>query len=507
MMTVKDITELRKSGELDRAYEEARALYESDPEDRYARIALAHCVKALMERAASEGDVESLADRLEEYGALHLEDIEEEEMNNRAVWAVRAFMIGMKENERYDPEAVDRLADAVKKIAFMAPHRYYSILLDSFLRAKDADGAPWPGLADFVKWWGIGNLTPEDYTRARLNNGMTVASLAERLFTAYSKSLIACLEEGRCADDAEDFVTILDTHLTEHPEFQNTLYQKIQLLKALGRTEEAAAVARDFVRGRQNDFWAWSTLGDLSDDEDLRLSCYCRALRCKANPAFLGKVRYKLAVMMYHCGCLPEAKREFMNILDLYGAKGWHIPANLTAITSQKWFAETQEAESNVLFYMAHLGPAEDFLFGDKPEVAILITGVNQQKNTCSFITEDRRRGFFMTKNMRERFAECQIYRVRFAAEPGEKSAARLATCQRVTDITPYDGIFFKRVTGRLNRRPGQAFAFVDDIFIDGKLLAPGMDGGVDVSLTAVLYYHMKKEVFGWRAVSVQFAN
>lgn len=122
--------------------------------------------------------------------------------------------------------------------------------------------------------------------------------------------------------------------------------------------------------------------------------------------------------MMYHSGCLPEAKREFMNILDLYGSKGRHTPANLSAITSQKWFADTEEAESNVPFYVSHLGPAEDFLFGDKPAVAILITGVNPQKHTCSFITEDRRRGFFMTKNMRERFAECQIYKVRFVEEP-----------------------------------------------------------------------------------------
>lgn len=507
MMTVKDITELRKSGELDRAYEEARTLYESDTDDRFARITLAHCVKALMERAAAEGDVESLASRLEEYGSLRLGEIDEAEMNNRAAWAVRSFMIGMKENEQHDMAAVDRLAAAVEKIVFKKPHRYYSILLDSFLRAKDADGNPWPGLAGFVRWWGIDNLMPEDYNRARLNNGMTVASLAERLFTAYSKSLLAELAEGRCRDEAEDFVALLDVHLDEHPEFQNTLYQKIQLLKALGRTDEAAAVARDFVRFRQNDFWAWSMLGDLSDDEDLRLSCYCRALRCKANPAFLGKVRYKLAVMMYHSGCLPEAKREFMNIRDLYDSKGWHMPANLTAITSQNWFADTQEAESNVPFYVSHLGPAEDFLFGDKPAVAILITGVNPQKHTCSFITEDHRRGFFMTKNMRERFAECQIYKVRFAEEPGEKSAARLTTYRRVTDITPYEDIFFKRVTGRLNRRPGQAFAFVDDIFIDGKLLTPGMEGGVDVSLTAVLYYHLKKEVFGWRAVSVQLAD
>ena len=504
MMTIKEITELRKNGELEKAYAACKEILSADASDRYGRVAMAYCVKALGERAAKAGDADELIDRIDEYAALHLEEIDEAEMNNKLAWDVRTLILGMKERGEFDLEKLDRLFDSLTGVTFVKPHRYYSVLLDSLIRIKDSTGGPWSTLAEIIDWWGLENLLPEDFEKVRLNNGVMSASLAERAYSTYVKSLLLSAESGTVtAEDISNFIYELDMLQETHPEFQYTLYHKTLLLKALGRMEDAVVAAREFVKRHQHEYWAWSMLGDIVDEDSLRLSCYCRALLCRAEPGFLTKVRQKAGIMMYQLGEFGPAKREFEDVLALHAAKGWHEPPRIAALASEPWFAEVEAPESNVPFYRAHLQETEDFLFGGAPEVAILIGKYNPQKQTCSYVTENRQRGFFSTKKMHERFADNQIYRVRFESEPDGKTASKVLTIRRVENVEEYDGKLYRHIESENTLRPGQSFTFIDDIYVDGMLLR-NIAPGAPIEITGVLYFNLKKESWGWRAVRVQ---
>lgn len=502
MMTVKEITELRKSGEIDKAYTESKSLFDSNPEDHFARIALSQSIKALMDRAAKSGDASALALLLLEYSSLGLESIGEEELNNKAVWDVRTLLLNWKENNIYDPATLERVFDALKKINFVKPHRYYSVLLDAMIRVKDENDNPWPGVIDFINWWGLGNLLPEDFERIRIHNGQKIHSLAERSYTTYVKGLLAALKEGRMKEEAEAFIPELDAIAETHPEFQYTEYYKTQILKALGHTPEAIASARAFVKKRQHEFWAWSMLADLVEDEELKLSCYCRALVCKTDPAFFYKVRQKIVPLMIDRGDFSNARKEYDLIVLTSERKGWQIPDKVKEIMQQPWFEETEPEINNFKYYNSHLGPSQDFLTGDIPETAIIVVKYNPQKGTCSFITEDRRRGFFSTKKLHEQFADNRIYKVRLPEGVDENGPTKVAAIRKVDDVTPYEGIFFRRVRAELNIRPGQTFTFIDDIYIDGTLLQD-VEPGDMIDISAVIYYNIKRESWGWRALRV----
>lgn len=503
MKTIEEITALRKEGRIDEAYGESRELLGAYPGDRDARVTAAQSAKPVMERAAKSGDLEVLARTLEEYGALRLEEIGENEMNNKAAWDIRRYLLDAKDNRTLTHAALDRLAEAAMTIDYRRPHRYYSVLLDAFVSCKDAGDALWPGLLAFMDWWGLENLLPEDYQRVRLRNGVSMPSLAERAYSAYVKALLEEVTAGRSREEAEAFVYELDLLADSHPEFQYTLYHKTLLLKSLGKLVEAVTSAREFVKRKQNEFWSWSMLGDIVDDDALQLSCYCRALTCRAEAGYLFKVRQKAAALMEARGDLANARREYQDVIDLCQTKGWHMPADVAAASRRPWFAETEPEPSNTRYYFSHLGESEDFLLGDVDEVAILISKFNPQKQTCSFITEDRRRGFFSTKKMHERFADNQIYRVRIAGEIDGKNATKLLSIKRVDDGAPYEGRLWRRITAEINMRPGQTFTFVDDIYVDGSLLRT-IPAGTRVLITAVLYFNIKRESWGWRAVRVQ---
>lgn len=505
-MTVKEITEMRKNGDLDGAYNECEKLLSSNPDDRYVRVAAAHCIKKLMERAASECDAYRLANLIEEYGALRLEEIDEQEMNNKPAWDLRALCVKMKEENRIDYAGVSRVCDALGAVCLIKPHRYYSIMLDSLLLIKEKDGKIWTGLIDYMDRWGLENLLPEDFERVLLTNGVRVSSLAERAYTAYVKCLIEELPQGRRQKEAENFVCELDLLVESHPEFQYTLYHKSLLLRLLGRAEEAINSARAFVKRKSKDFWSWSMLGDLVDDEELKLSCYCRALLCRTDPGFLVKVRQKAGVLMYRRGEYSNARREFDEILSVHQRKGWNVPQNVEEVTNQQWYLMTEPEYSNARYYYQHLAATEEFLLGDVPEVAVLITSHNPQKQTCSFVTDDRRSGYFSTKKMKERFIPNQIYLIRFEGEIGGKIAPRVVASRRDEDVLKYEDKLWRRIVAENSLHQGQNFTFIDNIYVDGTFLH-GIPEGAQVSITATLYYNLKNETWGWRAVRVEPAQ
>lgn len=502
MMTINEIIDLRKSGEIEKAYEESKTLFESNPEDTNSRICLSESVKAMMDRAGKEGDALNLALLLEEYGSLGLEEIGQTELNDKAAWDVRALVLRWKEDEKYDAAQLDRIAQALTSIEFARPHRYFSILLDAMVRVKDQNGNPWPGIVNFIDWWGLENLLPEDFERVRIHNGQMISSLAERSYTAYVKALLAALAQGQKTREAELFVHELDLLRQAHPEFRYTEYHKTQLLKALGRMEEAVGAARSFVKTHQNEFWAWSMLGDIVDDNDLKLSCYCRALTCRADYGFLIKVRQKAAQLMYDKGDLGNARKELDFVILTCQKKGWKIPEVVEEATRQQWYAETEPPYNNLKYYQSHLAASEEFLCGDVPETAIIIVKYNPQKNTASFITENRERGFFNTKKFNEQFGDNQIYMARLPEGVDSKGITKVISLRRVEDITPYEGTFFRRLRAELNIKPGQTFTFIDDIYVDGTMVQ-GLEAGDMIDITAVVYYNIKRESWGWRAVRV----
>lgn len=505
-MNLKEITDLCKAGKAEEAYTESHRILSASPDDRYARLGVAYSIKALLSRAAADLNADRFIALLEEYAALDLDQIEEIEMNNKIAWDVRAMILAWNESGSFPIDKVDALAEAVKKIEFLKPHRYYSVILDAFLKVKDEKKQPWCGLPTFVAWWGLYNLLPEDYDRVLTLNGIRMASLAERAYTACLKSLASEVKEGRQTDAAESFLADMDVLEETHPEYDNIHYQKSSLLKNMGRDEEALKSAITFVKKRPNEFRAWAALGDILTDNAQKAWCYCRALNCKIDASFQGKVRYSLAVAMFQMHEYEHAKREFEKIVQIYESRGWHLPAGLDGIMQQDWYVNTAAAPTNRNLYADYGRRAEEILYMDVEELPILISTYNPQKQIATFVTADRRRGFFSTKKTTYKFIPNNVYMVKFDGGPKTEGISTLLRYRRAEDQAAYNDIFFRKDVAEVGLRPGQSFQFVNDIYIDGSLLR-NIPEGTRAEINSALYYNIKRESWGWKAISVKPIN
>ncbi len=503
-MTIPEINALRKGGKTQEAYDACKALLERYPDDRMARTTMAWCIKSLAESHARSLRYQGFATLLHELASLRLGEIGELGMANRFSWDVKTLFDGLATRHESLLDAAHEVFEAVRHLDFIKPDRYYTLLIDCFAKVKQGNDVPLDIFCDVADWWGLDNFLPDDYKPIQLKNGKSLKSVAERVYSCYYKALVNCASTLTCQEPrVEEFVKRLDVLSERHPEFEFTLYYKAQLLILLGRKSEALDAIRPFVRLKQRDFWVWDLLSDTMDDSEIKLSCLCRALSCHAQPDYLGKVRLKAAQQMASLGFHDNARTEIDQYLALYQSKGWHISDQVLELTHCDWYQAATPLATNAPFYCSHVEASDNFLYQDMAEQPILITHVNKEKKVCHYITANREQGFFSMRHLRAPLKLNEVYLARLGESNASKKGKRIFT-YRHASTNSYIGIFYKPFKGKLNAKSGNNYGFVNDVFVDFRLVEGfAATNGTLVSGMAVISFNPKRQNWGWRAISI----
>jgi hypothetical protein len=242
------------------------------------------------------------------------------------------------------------------------PSLLHSVMLQ--VAAKFA-GVDRFNMAAFCRLWNLDFLRTEDWDRFKTNEGNELAALAERVILQASK------EAGKTKDPelASYILPYLDQALDLYPDNIWLFLNKSKVLLALQRNEDAFKFALDVARAKSNDYWVWELLGDIccTDDSDLSLSFYCKALLCPSDDRFSVKVRGKLAMLLVDRNTFPEAKFEINRFLDVKRKEGNKVPPQIEQFEQQNWYIETSVPRSNDDFYKANADAAEIALFSRLP--------------------------------------------------------------------------------------------------------------------------------------------
>lgn len=234
--------------------------------------------------------------------------------------------------------------------------------------ASKISGAERFSMLAFSRLWGLEFLRFDDWKRFVTEDRKKFPSLAERVVHQASK-------EAAKSDNQEAMTYILphlDKAIVEYPDNIWLNLNKAKVLLGLDRNDEALKFAIDVTKAKASEYWTWELLGDITANSinDLRLSCYCKALLCLPDDQFAWKVRLKLAIVLVENKKWPEAKYEIMRILAAKEKEGQKIPAKLENFISQPWYAEAFLPVSNNAFYQMNIGDAEDLLFSQMPWIS-----------------------------------------------------------------------------------------------------------------------------------------
>ncbi|KQY95034.1 MULTISPECIES: hypothetical protein [unclassified Brevundimonas] len=215
----------------------------------------------------------------------------------------------------------------------------------------------------FVRMWGLEHLRAEDFERYVAEDGKARSSLAE---TAVQHAAKEAVLDGQ-AGNLEYVQPFVDLAMARFPDNAWLRLNKAKILRALGRQDEALAVAIDFAKSKVGEYWAWELLGDLVTDPEQRRGCYCKALICSQDDNFVSGVRLKLARALVGAGEFPEAKGEVLRVIEHKTRAGHRIPAEAHDLMQGSWFSEVSALEPKAAFYARFASQADDLLLSAVP--------------------------------------------------------------------------------------------------------------------------------------------
>ena len=413
MSDIKEIFRLRREGHLDEALDMARQNYQAYPDDEWAVKALGWVLYDKLKNALAENNQEAINIFSEELTALNIGEDDEMLYNsisrllpqqnpaNRLLaearrhdfggnhelalkkfrqikgqfadddtsfnttygWCIYKYLKNLIKNQAADTNTYRQLIDEYFGLKPEKPSVLHSMMLMLAVQHfKDNTQA-------ILKWQG--NFTPGDFRNEDFESyereGKKYPGLAERAVQAISKTL---LSEGD-QRQIEQFGPTLDSAIEKFPDNIWLYYFKAKMLIRIGKKTEAKAFIVPVVRTKQTEYWAWALLADILSTESTEkaISCYSKALLCKADEKFLINTRLSFGLLLKSAGFLSEARTEFEKSIQSRTENGYNIPSNLLAIQHEEWYMETTAQADNKAFYRAHVGGAMAIVYGELPRL------------------------------------------------------------------------------------------------------------------------------------------
>lgn len=246
------------------------------------------------------------------------------------------------------------------KLDVERPSMLHSCVLQQALRLASGGHLK---LMVFARMWGLEHLREEDFERYVAEDGKSRPSLAETVVQQAAKEAAASGQSG----DLDYVHPFVDQAMARFPDNIWLKLNKVKILRALERQEDARTLAIDFARTKSGEYWAWELLGDLATEAEQRISCYCKALTCSQDDGFVSGVRLKLARVLADRDHFAEAKGEVLRVIDHKTRAGHRLPVDARELSQASWYAEASPAEPSAAFYARFASQADELLFSALP--------------------------------------------------------------------------------------------------------------------------------------------
>ena len=415
MTTSKEVTRLRKAGELDAAYQLSLRLIASSTVDNWDRAAYGWCLVSLAKKAAEDGNKLKLKTHLNELQdfevpadnelliehrekALYLDRADRQavmeakqhskqghyidaliiyanlyakgelQLNDKKSWGWDLYKFNKEELQKgtedkilpASAQIVKRNLNTYLKLELKEPDLLHSLLLRQALQLAKEDHLQ---VLPFFRLWGPHQFRDEDFKSETGQDGKSYPSLAERTLKIASSNAI----ESNKKSDVKFILPHLTSTLDLHPQNIWLKLNLIKLLRILGEINEARKFAIEFAREKANEYWAWEMVGDIHEDDlRLQLSCYARALSCSQKDDFVYKVRIKFSKHLVED--YPEQARwEIEQVLRHREQMGYRIPEEVKSMSESAWFSNVEPLPTGPDFYRKFTDGATALLFSHLP--------------------------------------------------------------------------------------------------------------------------------------------
>ena len=494
-MSFKEIKELRKNGKLEEALEMANEALQAEPDNIWNKRAAGWVYYDYLKNYSELDSYDRFKENLIKIKDLQLPEDEKMVFDNSA-WQIGSMIFNLQKQQNVDYGKINELLDIIMGFHFTKPSESYTFVYKAFHKGYQK----WSRYIEFTDWWGIENFRSEDYLKETFKD-KKLMSVAEQAYIAYSKKLL----DSNTYDKEKilAFIPHLDKVIDEHPEYQYPPYYKAKLLLALGDEENILSSFLPFARMKRNDFWVWEVLAEIfTDNIDIQISCFCKALSLKTPEDFLVKIRLAFARLLIRDKKYSEAKIEIDKIVETRSKNGWKISLELIEWMGSDWYTEVNSTGDNSGFYSQHLNRAEEILYQDIQEETIAVEFVNRDKGMLHFIKDNKELGFFKYHGFIKKPKVGDVLAVRFNGNEKNRFY-KIFTCV----ISKTESPVIQSFNGEFKKVVSKNFGFVNDVFVEPRLIEKlNLEHGQLIIGKAIMSFNKKKNQWGWKAFEIQKA-
>jgi tetratricopeptide (TPR) repeat protein len=220
-------------------------------------------------------------------------------------------------------------------------------------------GSHLPKFPAIIHWVGIDGLRPEDW-RPNEFEGRTFPSLSINIARALCKWVTAHAKasERQMAFALEWAERVKQRALGDDVLWLN--WDMAILLRQMGEFQRAAELLAIVIKAKRNEAWVWAEAGRLyhSEQPELALACFCRALECPAEPKFLVRAHRELAELLAEQEEYAQASREVAITIDIRQAEGWPVGREMEGLIASPWYDPSAEGADEPKAFYSKNSPA-----------------------------------------------------------------------------------------------------------------------------------------------------
>lgn len=491
MGSIRDITTRCKAGQVQQAYDIAKADMEQGLP--WAQREMGWVLYYLIKGDTDTGNFSLLVSHLEELKLLDQLSIPSDNM----IFEKILFKVGMflknhiNPKEPNTPDQLSTIFSILRSYNFESS-KGYSFLLGVFIKYNE-----WTEMVHFLDWWNLDKLTNEDYFPYKNDNGKSIMSLAERAYIAKSKALLRLKDRGRI----NEFLPQMDRLMANHPEMTYLGYFYGKLLLVLGSTiEEELKVVIPFAKKKSTEFWVWQLLAEVFvDNPNTRMACLLRAVHCHTQENFLGKIRTSLAELYIEREQYDLAKYQINKVMQTYLSQNWHISNQIVSWSHEPWFNKTTPNDAEPMDFIS---VTNQLLCEGTEETTAVVTYVDTKTHRSILVYGKEK---FMSQKLHIKVQQGTVLKINYVNQADSKP--QIICIQKIPLAEELD--FVKTVEGNIVKREDKEYAFLKtrakDYFIAPNIVKKFELHNHDIVRAMVVWdYNKKKEIWDWTCVNIK---
>ena len=496
------VTELRKEGKLQEAYDLAIAELERTPDNIWAKRNLCWVYFDYLKKLVSIDKYSDFISYLEKITSMNM-PADEKILYDQIAWQCGLMANKITGQKNIDNSKLKELFEKLKDLPFTKPGKGYSILFKGFHKGFK-DSFDYLGFAD---WWGLDSFLEEDYQREKSQEGKLYMSLVEQAYITYAKHLLPVhdVHFGTIFNEekVKEFLPHLDKIIDAHPEYQYPEFYKAKLLLAMGEKGNVLEVLLPFAKKKKREFWTWDVMSEAFPKDDERvIACWAKAVTCGAKEEYLINIRQRLAAWFIAHRQLNEAKTEIIELVKARHEQKWPIPVIVNTWMKQDWFANAHENKSNLEFYNKLVPLAEGILYSDIPEETIIVDFVNTDKQILNFIASETKFGFLKYGIFIQKVAIGDTFNVRFSGG-GNEGYFQVLTLEKTTD-PDFSKQFTKEIKGTVRIPEGRSNGHLNEATIFSSVVSKfNLKDGQTIQAKCIKSYNQDRKQWGWKVYDI----